>query len=75
MTDEGIRLLAAAFAVIPLIGVALALGRIFADWISSVARNPGAAEKIQPVGLLGFALTEAIALFALIIAFIILFVG
>lgn len=75
MTDDGIRLLAAAIAVLPLFGVALALGKIFSDWISSVARNPGAAESVQPVGLLGFALTEAIALFAMIIAFIILFVG
>ena len=75
MTDDGIRLLAAALAVLPLFGVALALGKIFSDWISSVARNPGAGETVQPVGLLGFALTEAIALFALIISFIILFVG
>ena len=75
MTDEGIRLLAAALALLPLFAVALALGKIFADWISSVARNPGAVETVQPVGLLGFALTEAIALFALIVAFIILFVG
>ncbi len=75
MTDDGIRLLAASLAVLPLLGVALALGKIFADWISSIARNPGAGEVVQPVGLLGFALTEAIALFALIIAFIILFVG
>ncbi|NIA69770.1 F0F1 ATP synthase subunit C [Pelagibius litoralis] len=75
MTDDGIRLLAAAIALLPLLGVALALGKIFSDWISSVARNPGAAEVVQPVGLLGFALTEAIALFALIVAFIILFVG
>ena len=75
MPDDGIRLLAAAVAVLPLLGVALGLGKIFSEWISSVARNPGAGETIQPVGLLGFALTEAIALFALIIAFIILFVG
>ena len=40
MTDEGIRLVAAALALIPLLGVALALGKIFSDWISSVARNP-----------------------------------
>ena len=75
MTDNGIRLLAAALAVLPLLGVALALGKIFSDWISSIARNPGASETVQPVGLLGFALTEAIALFALIVSFIILFVG
>lgn len=75
MTDDGIRLLAAAVALLPLIGVALALGKIFSDWLSAVARNPGAGEQLQPVGLLGFALTEAIALFALIVSFIILFVG
>jgi len=75
MTDESLRLIAASLAVLPLFGVALALGNIFSNWISSVARNPGTGETVQPIGLLGFALTEAIALFALIIAFIILFVG
>lgn len=75
MTDQGLKYLAAALALFPLIAVALALGNIFSNWISSVARNPGAGEAVQPVGLLGFALTEAIALFALIVVFLILFVG
>jgi F-type H+-transporting ATPase subunit c len=75
MTDEGVRLLATAIALVPLFGVALALGKIFSDWITSVARNPAAKEAVQPVGLLAFALTEAIGLFTLIIAFLILFVG
>ena len=75
MSDEGMRLLAAALALFPLFGVAVALGKILSDWLSSLARNPRAAETMQPIGLLGFALTEAIALFALIVAFIILFVG
>ena len=73
MSDDGIRLVAAALALLPLFGVALALGKIFSDWLSSLARNPRASETMQPIGLLGFALTEAIALFALIVAFIILF--
>ena len=34
MTDESIRLLAAAIALLPLFGFALALGNIFGDWIS-----------------------------------------
>lgn len=75
MTDVGIKLLATSMALLPMVGVALALGRIFGDWLTGVARNPGAAEKMQQVGYLAFALTEAIALFALIVAFIILFVG
>ena len=75
MTDVGVKLIATAMALLPLVGVALALGRIFEAWLNGVARKPGASEKLQQVGYLAFALTEAIALFALIVAFIILFVG
>ena len=75
MTDTGIKLIATAIALLPMIGVALALGRIFDAWLTGVARNPGTSEKLQEVGYLAFALTEAIALFCLIVAFIILFVG
>lgn len=75
MTDNGIKLIATALALLPMIGVALALGRVFEAWLSGIARNPTASEKMQQVGYLAFALTEAIALFALIVAFIILFVG
>ncbi len=58
-----------------MVAVAFALGRIFDAWLTGVARNPSASDKLQQVGYLAFALTEAIALFALIVAFIILFVG
>jgi F-type H+-transporting ATPase subunit c len=75
MSDDAVRLLATSLALIPLVAVAMALGRIFSEWLSGVARNPGASEKLKEVGYLAFALTEAIALFALIVAFIILFVG
>ena len=35
--------------------------------------NPAAQSKVFPVGILGFAMTEAVALFALLVAFLILF--
>lgn len=75
MSDNAVKLIAVALALLPLVAVALALGRIFAELLAGVARNPSASEKMQQVGYLAFALTEAIALFALIVAFIILFVG
>ena len=75
MTDNGIKLLATALALLPLIAVAFALGKIFCEWLGGIARNPGAAPQMQQVGFLAFAVTEAIALFAMIVAFIILFVG
>jgi F-type H+-transporting ATPase subunit c len=50
------------------------MGNIFASLISSIARNPSARDEVFGIGILGFALTEAIALFALVIALLLLFV-
>jgi F-type H+-transporting ATPase subunit c len=60
-------------AAIALFGVGLGIGNIFSSLITSVARNPAARDAVFPIGILGFALTEAVALFALLIAFLILF--
>lgn len=73
MEIEAAKMIGAAIAVLPLAGVGIGLGNLFSTWIASVARNPGVQSQLQGVGLLGFALTEAIALFALLIAFLILF--
>jgi len=67
------KALRAGIAVIALFGVGLGIGNIFSSLITSVARNPGARDAVFPIGILGFALTEAVALFALLIAFLILF--
>ncbi len=67
------KALGAGIAVIALAGVGLGIGNIFASMIASVARNPAARDTVFPIGILGFALTEAVALFALLIAFLILF--
>ena len=44
-----------------------------ATLVTAVARNPSARDQVFGLGILGFALTEAVALFALLIAFLILF--
>ena len=67
------KALGAGIAVIALAGVGIGIGNIFASLISSVARNPSARDQVFGLGILGFALTEAVALFALLIAFLILF--
>ena len=68
------KLIAAGLAVIALAGVGIGLGMIFSAWITALGRNPGAAPTLRGMGFLGFALTEAVALYALVIAFLILFV-
>ncbi|USO01966.1 MAG: F0F1 ATP synthase subunit C [Alphaproteobacteria bacterium] len=68
-----IKLLSAAIALLPLIGVALALGRIASSAIDSSARNPSAKDDLFNKMMLGLAFTEAVALFALVVSILILF--
>ncbi len=68
------REIGAGLAAIGVIGAGIGIGTIFASLVSSVARNPAARERVFGLAILGFALTEAVALYALVIAFIILFV-
>lgn len=67
------KMIGAGLAVIALLGVGLGLGLIFSNLINAIARNPSAKGDIFPVGMIGFALTESIALLAFIVAMIILF--
>jgi len=67
------KMVGAGLAVIALAGVGVGIGNIFGNLVASIGRNPAIRDTVFPVGILGFALTEAIALFALLIAFLILF--
>jgi len=73
MDPQAAKYIGAGLAVFALFGVGLGISNIFSTLISSIARNPAVQPKIFPIGILGFALTEAVALFALLIAFLILF--
>jgi F-type H+-transporting ATPase subunit c len=52
------------------IGPGIGVGLIFAAYISGVARQPEARGLLQPIAFLGFALAEALALFGLVLAFV-----
>ena len=52
------------------IGPAIGVGLIFAAYINGVARQPEAQKILQPIAILGFALAEALAVFALVLFFI-----
>ena len=58
-------------AVIAIGGIfpAIAIGLIGAKAMEAIGRNPDAAGKILPPMLIGMALAEAIAIYALILAF------
>ncbi|KAK7371526.1 hypothetical protein VNO78_36389 [Psophocarpus tetragonolobus] len=70
---EGAKSMGAGAATIASAGAAVGIGNVFSSLIHSVARNPSLAKQLFGYAILGFALTEAIALFALMMAFLILF--
>jgi len=73
MDIEAARMVGSGLAVVALAGVGLGIGLVFSSSITAIGRNPGAQKKIMPVTMLGFALTEAVGLFALLVAFLLLF--
>ncbi|NQV55170.1 MAG: ATP synthase F0 subunit C [Rhodospirillales bacterium] len=73
MEAEAAKLLGAGLAVLGVIGPGIGIGLIFASFISAVGRNPASEGSIRTMTFIGFALVEALAIFALVIALILLF--
>ncbi len=73
MDIEAAKMIGAGLAVIGLGGVGVGIGNIFASLISATSRNPASRPEVFPMSMLGFALVEAVALYALLISFLILF--
>lgn len=74
MEPETIKNLAAAFAIgVGAFGPGIGLGLLGAKALEGVARNPEAAPKIQGLMILAAGLTEAIAIYALVVALLIKF--
>jgi F-type H+-transporting ATPase subunit c len=75
MGTEEIRMLAMAIVMgLGTVGPALGIGMLASKALEAVGRNPEAASKIQTNMILAVAFTEAIAIYALVVALIIKFV-
>lgn len=70
---NGMKLIGAGLATISLAGAGAGIGTVFAGLMGAFARNPFIGKQLFIYAILGFALTEAIALFGLMMAFLILF--
>nr|YP_010633421.1 ATP synthase subunit 9 [Monoraphidium dybowskii] len=72
---QAAKLIGAGSALIALAGVGAGIGIVFAALIQSAGRNPLMAKQLMGYALLGFPLPlcESIALFTLLVAFLILF--
>jgi F-type H+-transporting ATPase subunit c len=69
-TSAGMVALAAGLAIAgAAIGAALGQGRAVAAAMESIGRNPNSADRIQTPMIIGIAFIEALAIYALVIAF------
>jgi F-type H+-transporting ATPase subunit c len=74
MEAEAAKFIGAGLATFGLAGTALGLGNIFGSYLSSGAlRNPSAADSQFGRLVFGFAVTEALGIFSLLIALLLLF--
>jgi F-type H+-transporting ATPase subunit c len=70
----GCSLLAAGFAIgIGAVGAGLGLGQATSGASNAVGRNPEAQGKVMLTMMVGMAMTESVAIYALVIALVILF--
>lgn len=67
------KIIGAGLATIGLAGAAIGIGLIFSGLIQGTSRNPSLRDVLFNQAILGFALTEALGLFALMMAFMLLF--
>jgi F-type H+-transporting ATPase subunit c len=75
MTPEALKSLAAALAIgLGALGPGIGLGLIGSKAMEALGRNPEASDKIFVPFILGLAFTEAIGIYALVMALIIKFV-
>jgi len=64
------KAIGAGLAMFGAIGAGIGLGIYLGNYANALARNPGASGELSKILWVGIGLIEAIALFALVIAFI-----
>jgi len=76
MDASAMKFLAVAIAMVGgALGAGYGLSTVFSTWLTSVARNPAADDKMRMVGLIGFASTELVLLMSFVISTLLIFVA
>jgi F-type H+-transporting ATPase subunit c len=71
---EGARLIGAGLAMIGAVGAGAGIGIVVSGAVQAMGRNPDFSGTIQTNMILGIAFAEAVAIYCLVVALLILFV-
>jgi len=75
MEADAARLIGASVAMLGTIGAGLGIGVIGMGAVQGIARNPDAAGDIQTNMILSIAFAEAVAIYCLMVALLLVFVA
>ena len=71
--DSAAKFIGAGAATVGVAGSGAGIGSVFGSLIIGYARNPSLKQQLFSYAILGFALSEAMGLFCLMMAFLLLF--
>jgi F-type H+-transporting ATPase subunit c len=74
MEAEAAKYIGAGIACLGMGGAGIGLGTIFGNYLAGALRNPSAADGQFGRLIFGFAVTEALGIFSLLVALLLLFV-
>jgi F-type H+-transporting ATPase subunit c len=72
--ETGLKAVGAGLAMIGALGPGIGIGMLVNGALGAIGRNPDTANTIQTNMILGIVFAEAVAIYALVVALIILFV-
>ena len=75
MDLQSLKYIAIGLMALGMLGAAIGVGNIFAAVVTAIARNPSAESKLSKYAFIGAGMAEAMGLFALVIAFMLIFSG
>ncbi len=70
---EMLKVIGAGIACFGMIGAAIGVGNIFAAFLTGIARNPSAEQKMFKNAMIGAAMAEGLGILSFVIAMIMLF--
>jgi F-type H+-transporting ATPase subunit c len=75
ITPEAMKVLGAGIATVGMVGPGIGIGILGAAALNAIGRNPEARGVILTNMILGIAFAEAVAIYALVVAVLIIFVA
>ncbi len=74
MEGEALKYIGVGLTAFGMLGAAIGVGNIFAAMLNGLARNPSAESKLAKYIYVGAGLAEAMGLFSLLVALLLIFV-